>query len=75
MVWAVMIEPFWDVTGGDPLQLALASAYPVADLLARVGGEEFVLVCPDTPPAVGVQAVERPRALVPEAQTCSAGIT
>ncbi len=44
------------------------------DLLARIGGEEFVLVCPDTDSDKIWSTVERLRTLVPAGQTCSAGI-
>lgn len=44
------------------------------DLLARFGGEEFVVLIPDTPPTQAEQVVERLRARIPHGQTCSAGI-
>ena len=44
------------------------------DLLARVGGEEFVVVLADTPREDAQGVVERLRAVVPEGQTCSAGL-
>lgn len=44
------------------------------DVLARMGGEEFVIVSPDTTAEQCRQMVERLRGLVPRGQTCSAGI-
>ena len=63
---------------GDRLLEELASVWSdtlrPADTLARVGGEEFVVVMPNTTVENGRIAVERLRALVPYGQTCSAGI-
>lgn len=44
------------------------------DLLARVGGEEFVVVFPNTSSEQSRAVLERLRKLVPYGQTCSAGI-
>lgn len=44
------------------------------DLLARIGGEEFVVLCPDTSARQCQTVVERLRGAVPNGQTCSAGI-
>ncbi len=44
------------------------------DLMARYGGEEFALLLPNCPVDRAVVVVERLRAVVPLAQTCSAGI-
>lgn len=44
------------------------------DVLARAGGEEFVVVFPDTEIDQCRTVVERLRAIVPYGQTCSAGI-
>lgn len=63
---------------GDELLERAARAWGGAlrsiDLLARIGGEEFVLGLPgcDVDDARGI--VERLRALTPDEQTCSAGI-
>lgn len=63
---------------GDDLLIKLVKRWQrtirKTDLLARIGGEEFVLVCPDTDPDKIWSTVERLRALVPAGQTCSAGI-
>jgi len=44
------------------------------DLLARVGGEEFVILFPQTPLAEAYKIIESLRNAVPQQQTCSAGI-
>lgn len=63
---------------GDVLLETLVKAWhPVLrdlDLLARIGGEEFVVVMPDTGLDEAVTVVERMRSRVPQQQTCSAGI-
>ena len=63
--------------GDELLQRAAASwagALRSIDLLARIGGEEFVVGLPgcDAKGALGI--VERLRSLTPDGQTCSAGI-
>jgi diguanylate cyclase (GGDEF)-like protein len=45
-----------------------------ADLLARVGGEEFVVVLPECGTQLAVQIVDRLRGATPFGQTCSAGV-
>jgi diguanylate cyclase (GGDEF)-like protein len=45
-----------------------------ADLLARLGGEEFGLLLPDTDDRTSAQVVARLRACVTNGSTCSAGI-
>ena len=45
-----------------------------ADLLARVGGEEFIVVLPECDAPLAVQIVDRLRAATPLGQTCSAGV-
>jgi diguanylate cyclase (GGDEF)-like protein len=45
-----------------------------SDLLARVGGEEFVAVLPDCPPEGAMVVASRLRAVVPREQTCSIGV-
>jgi diguanylate cyclase (GGDEF)-like protein/PAS domain S-box-containing protein len=44
------------------------------DTIVRFGGEEFLVVLPDTRPEQGVEIVERLRAATPDRQTCSAGL-
>ncbi len=44
------------------------------DMLARTGGEEFVLVCADTTLEQAIEVLERLRGAIPHGQTCSAGI-
>lgn len=64
--------------GGDELLERAAESWAGAlrtvDLLARIGGEEFVVGLPgcDAKGALGI--IERLRALTPDGQTCSAGI-
>lgn len=45
-----------------------------ADTIVRFGGEEFLVVLPDTEPEQGAEIVERLRAATPGEQTCSAGL-
>ena len=63
---------------GDALLEELVQAWlPVlrqSDLLARIGGEEFVVVLPEIAPDEARQVVERLRQCAPRGQTCSAGI-
>jgi diguanylate cyclase (GGDEF)-like protein/PAS domain S-box-containing protein len=44
------------------------------DMIVRFGGEEFLVVLPDTRPDLAIEIVERLRAVTPPGQTCSAGI-
>jgi diguanylate cyclase (GGDEF)-like protein len=44
------------------------------DMLARHGGEEFALALPDCPLDEALEVVERLRAVMPEGESCSAGI-
>ncbi|HET6997596.1 MAG TPA: diguanylate cyclase [Solirubrobacterales bacterium] len=44
------------------------------DTIVRFGGEEFLVVLPDTRPEQGVEIVERLRAATPGGLTCSAGL-
>jgi diguanylate cyclase (GGDEF)-like protein len=63
---------------GDALLQELVATWQGAlrpvDVLARVGGEEFVVVLPGDNINECRAAVERLRGLVPHGQTCSAGI-
>lgn len=63
---------------GDRLLQELVTAWNdvlrPTDLLARVGGEEFVLVLPDADAGQARGVVERLRSLVPQGETCSAGL-
>ncbi|TGG91678.1 GGDEF domain-containing protein [Natronospirillum operosum] len=63
---------------GDALLETLVDGWrPVLrdlDLLARIGGEEFVVVMPDTDVDEARRVVERMRQRIPQQQTCSAGI-
>lgn len=66
-------------SAGDALLRELATSWRQAlrpaDVLARFGGEEFVVVFPDTGLDESRAAIERLRATVPQGQTCSVGIT
>jgi diguanylate cyclase (GGDEF)-like protein/PAS domain S-box-containing protein len=44
------------------------------DIVARFGGEEFVVVLPDCPLDDAAETLERLRAATPQSQTCSAGL-
>ncbi|MFC4352509.1 GGDEF domain-containing protein [Fodinicurvata halophila] len=63
---------------GDALLQDLVTAWREgmrpSDVLARFGGEEFVVVLPDTGMEAGSQAIERLRRRLPQNQTCSAGL-
>ena len=64
--------------GGDSLLRELGTIWPShlreIDLIARWGGEEFVLLLPNCWSERAHAVVERLRAAVPMGQTCSAGI-
>jgi diguanylate cyclase (GGDEF)-like protein/PAS domain S-box-containing protein len=63
---------------GDELLRACAVAWDSqlrgSDTIVRFGGEEFLVVLPETEPAQAAEIVERLRAATPQEQTCSAGI-
>ncbi|WP_259055629.1 GGDEF domain-containing protein [Methylohalomonas lacus] len=63
---------------GDALLQNLVDAWQSdlrpTDMLARIGGEEFVIIFPDTDIEQCQKAVERLRKLIPRGQTCSAGL-
>lgn len=63
---------------GDELLVQLVGQWRAilrnSDMLARIGGEEFVVLLPNTDAEQAKNIVERLRATVPLKQTCSAGI-
>ena len=63
---------------GDRLLRDIAAAWRELvrgdDLLARLGGEEFGLLLLDCAPGVATEVTERLRAVMPEGETCSAGL-
>jgi diguanylate cyclase (GGDEF)-like protein/PAS domain S-box-containing protein len=63
---------------GDEVLRACArswdSALRAEDTIARFGGEEFLVLLPDTSPAEATEIVERLRAKTPMGQTCSVGL-
>jgi diguanylate cyclase (GGDEF)-like protein len=63
---------------GDRLLKQVAGAWSTelrpTDILARYGGEEFTLALPVCPVQEALDVVERLRAVMPDHQTCSAGI-
>ncbi|MDR9437845.1 MAG: GGDEF domain-containing protein [Thiohalophilus sp.] len=65
-------------SAGDVLLQELVKAWEKEmrppDVLARFGGEEFVIVFPDTDIEQGRKVLERLLKLVPFGQTCSAGL-
>jgi diguanylate cyclase (GGDEF)-like protein len=64
--------------GGDWLLRSASAAWAAVlrdtDVLARWGGEEFAICLPNCSPAEAQNVVARLRALVPDSQTCSAGL-
>jgi len=63
---------------GDEVLRACAKAWDTAlraeDTIARFGGEEFLVLLPDTAPGEAGEIVERLRAKTPMGQSCSAGL-
>lgn len=63
---------------GDEVLRACAKAWDSAlrgeDMIVRFGGEEFLVLLPDTPPEQATEIVERLRMKTPMGQTCSAGL-
>jgi diguanylate cyclase (GGDEF)-like protein len=63
---------------GDELLQRTAAAFSAGmrdeDFLARWGGEEFVFVLPSTTATDAVTVLDRMRAALPDAQTCSIGV-
>lgn len=54
--------------------IAWDSALRAEDAIVRFGGEEFLVLLPDTAPEQAAEVVERLRAATPREQTCSAGL-
>jgi diguanylate cyclase (GGDEF)-like protein len=65
-------------TAGDALLIEVARVWPQElrpdDVLARLGGEEFAISLPGSDLRSAQAVVERLRLLVPDGQTCSAGL-
>jgi diguanylate cyclase (GGDEF)-like protein/PAS domain S-box-containing protein len=63
---------------GDEVLRACAKAWDSAlrgeDTIVRFGGEEFLVLLPDTDPETAAEIVERLRVKTPMGQTCSAGL-
>jgi len=63
---------------GDEVLRACAKAWDAAlrgeDTIVRFGGEEFLVLLPDTAPEQATEIVERLRAKTPMGQSCSAGL-
>ena len=63
---------------GDRLLREAADAWRLAiritDVVARVGGEEFAVLLPHCPPDMAGDLVDRLRSVIPQSQSCSAGI-
>jgi diguanylate cyclase (GGDEF)-like protein len=63
---------------GDHLIVSAVEAWRGAirpsDFLARVGGDEFMLLMPDCPPESAQAVIDRVRKATPEGTSCSAGL-
>ena len=63
---------------GDEVLRACAKAWDSAlraeDTIVRFGGEEFLVLLPDTSPEQATEIIERLRAETPMGQSCSAGL-
>ncbi len=63
---------------GDEVLRSCARAWDESlrgeDTIVRVGGEEFLVLLPDTAPEEAAEVLERLRARTPMEQTCSAGL-
>jgi diguanylate cyclase (GGDEF)-like protein/PAS domain S-box-containing protein len=63
---------------GDRLLRECAAAWDLelrgSDTIVRYGGEEFLVLLPDTEAHDAARIVERLRAAMPQGQTCSAGV-
>lgn len=63
---------------GDEVLRACAKAWDSAlrgeDTIVRFGGEEFLVLLPDTSPEQATEIIERLRAKTPMGQSCSAGL-
>jgi len=63
---------------GDDLLVSAVEAWQGAirpsDFLARVGGDEFMLLMPDCPAESGMAVLARVREATPEESSCSAGL-
>ena len=63
---------------GDDLLRAVASSFTThlraVDLVARIGGDEFVTALPDTSAETARDALERLRTSLPAGATCSVGL-
>jgi diguanylate cyclase (GGDEF)-like protein len=64
--------------GGDRVLKAAASSWNSSvralDLIARFGGDEFVVLLPDCPPAEAERVLGRLARALPDDQTCSTGV-
>jgi diguanylate cyclase (GGDEF)-like protein len=63
---------------GDRLLVSAVAAWQdvirPSDFLARVGGDEFMLLMPDCPADAGISVLARVRGTTPDGSTCSTGL-